>query len=121
LSLWTQCFREDVQGYSYDFHDIALVMGDCERLMALWKQRFGPSIRDVQYEELVSDADRVTSAIAEWIGLPSRTADASTTGSNASISSASLWQARQPVYSGSVHRWKHFVHEVPELLQFKAP
>jgi len=121
LSLWTQCFREDVQGYSYDFHDIALVMGDCERLMALWKQRFGPSIRDVQYEELVSDAGRVTSAIAEWIGLPPRAAAASTTGSNASIGTASLWQARQPVYSRSVDRWKHFVHEVPELLQFKAP
>lgn len=119
LSLWTQCFREDVQGYSYDFHDIALVMGDCERLMAQWQQRFGPSIRNVHYEELVSDPGRVTAGLAEWIGLPPRAAAASTREPNASISTASLWQARQPVYFRSVGRWKHFVHEVPELLLFK--
>jgi tetratricopeptide (TPR) repeat protein len=120
LSLWTQCFQEDVQGYSYDFHDIALVMGDCGKLMAQWQQRFGPSIREVRYEELVSDPGRVTAALAEWIGLSRRAAAAPPAGSNASISTASLWQARQPVYSGSVDRWKHFVHEVPELLQFKG-
>ena len=120
LSLWTQCFQEHVQGYSYDFHDIALVMGDCEKLMAQWQQRFGPSIREVRYEELVSDPGRVTAALAEWIGLSQRATAAPPAESNASISTASLWQARQPVYSGSVDRWKHFVHEVPELLQFKA-
>ena len=120
LSLWTQCFREDVQGYSYDFHDIALVMSDCERLMAHWQQRFGTSIRDVHYEELVSDPGRVTAALAGWIGLPPRAAAASTTESNSSISTASLWQARQPVHSRSVDRWKHYVREMPELLQFKA-
>lgn len=119
LSLWTQCFREDVQGFSYDFHDIALVMGDCERLMAQWRQRFGPSIRDVRYEELVSDPDRITAGLAEWVGLAPRAAAASPTESSTSISTASLWQARQPVYSRSVDRWKHFVQEVPELLLFR--
>lgn len=120
LSLWTQCFLEDVQGYSYDFRDIALVMDDCERLMAHWQQRYGPSIRELHYEDLVANPDRVTTALAGWIGLPSRSAGVQTTESNPTISTASLWQARQPVYSRSIGRWKRFIQEVPELLKFKT-
>ena len=63
--------------------------------------------------------NRMIEILAEWIGLSPRTVDASTVESNSSLSTASLWQARQPVYSTSVGRWKHFVQQLPELLQFK--
>lgn len=120
LSLWTQCFLEDVQGYSYDFRDIALVMDDCERLMAHWQQRYGPSIREIHYEDLVANPDRITAALANWIGLPTRSAETQPAGPNSTISTASLWQARQPVHSRSIGRWARFVQEVPELLKFKT-
>jgi len=120
LSLWMQCFLEDVQGYSYNFDDIAMVMGDRSRLMAHWNQRHARSITTIRYEELVSAPDQITEALAKWIGLPPRTRVISTPESKPSISTASLWQARQPVYSTSVGRWKHFAKQVPELLRFKA-
>lgn len=119
LSLWMQCFLEDVQGYSYEFDDIALVMGDCDRLMKHWNQRHSRSIKTVLYEELVSMPNRLVEILAEWIGLSPRTVDATTVEPNSSLSTASLWQARQPVYSTSVGRWKHFMQQLPELLQFK--
>ncbi len=37
-----------------------------------------------------------------------------------SISSASLWQARQPVYTRSIERWRHYAPYLPELLKFSA-
>lgn len=119
LSLWMQCFLEDVQAYSYDFDDIAQVMRDCDRLMAHWTRQFPQAIRTVQYEQLVTAADDVADTLAHWIGIPARqTARNAPTGAASSIATASLWQARQPVTTRSVGRWRGYASCVPELLHF---
>jgi len=117
LSLWSQAFLEEVQGYSYDFADIALVMRDAERLMARWQKFYPDAIREVQYEQLAANPENVIAELATWLGLP---ADAMTQPAKpvASISTASLWQARQPVYTRSVERWRNYAKFVPELLKF---
>jgi tetratricopeptide (TPR) repeat protein len=115
LSLWMQPFREDVQGYACDFGDIATVMRDCERLMTHWQRLFPHAIRTVRYEELVAARDPTLSALAEWIGLPEARKDP---GESSSIGTASLWQARQPVYSSSVQRWQAYAELLPELSRF---
>jgi tetratricopeptide (TPR) repeat protein len=116
LSLWAQSFSEDVQGYAYHFDHIAVVMRDCERLMQHWRRCFPHSIRAVHYEELVAAPEATMAALATWAGLP----DAATTRAESpSISTASLWQARQPVYARSLRRWQAYVEYVPKLLEFK--
>lgn len=114
LSLWKQCFTKDVQRYAYDFDDIALVLRDCERLMSHWRARYPDSIRTAHYEDLVSDTSTVVSALARWIGLPAVPAEGSDRPTS-QISTASLWQARQPVNKRSIGRWKHYAAHVPEL------
>lgn len=121
LSLWMQSFTEEVQGYAYDFGDMATVMQDCRRLMAHWQKLHGTSIYAVRYEELAADPDAVMAAASRWLGLPD--ADATPSAPNrksSTISTASLWQARQPVYTRSVARWRNYVPYVPELLKFSA-
>ena len=119
LSLWMQCFLEDVQGYSYDFGDTALVMHDCARLMACWHQRHADSIRTVWYEDLVAEPQATVANLAQWIGLPSLAASGpASIMPKSSISTASLWQARQPVNTHSVGRWRHYAQHLPELLRF---
>jgi len=115
LSLWMQCFREDVQGYAYDFTNIAMVMRDCERLMARWKTRYPRSIRPVRYEDLVADEQVVVAELARWIGFPPRLSDAASPEMVSSIGTASLWQARQPIYARSIGRWKSYAPYIPEL------
>jgi len=117
LSLWSQAFLEEVQGYSYDFADIALVMRDAARLLAHWRRFYADSIREVQYEQLAADSENVIAELASWLGLP---AGALTQPAKpvSSISTASLWQARQPVYTRSVQRWRNYAEFVPELLKF---
>jgi hypothetical protein len=119
LSLWMQCFLEEVQGYSYDFDDIATVMQDCDRLMAHWGERFPAAIRSVYYEQLVTTPQDVIASLAAWIGLEAPAVDAPDDGAARSdaISTASLWQARQPVNTRSVGRWKDYAPHVPELLR----
>lgn len=117
LSLWMQPFREDVQGYACDFGDIAIVMRDCDRLMTHWQRLFPHAIHTVRYEDLVTEGDSVLSALAGWIGLPEARKDS---GDPSGIGTASLWQARQPVYSRSMQRWRAYAELVPELSRFPS-
>lgn len=117
LSLWSQWFMEDVQAYAYAFEDIAVVMRDCERLMAHWQARYPQAIREVRYEALIAQPEAQIALLAQWIGLPAdHTAPADAVG--ATIGTASLWQARQPIYTRSIGRWRNYAPFVPELERF---
>jgi len=119
LSLWMQSFLEDVQGYAYDFSDIAMAMRDCERLMAHWHDAHPDSIRTVRYEQLVTAPQAVMAGLVVWLGLPAADPNPTPVASPTSIGTASLWQARQPVYASSVGRWKNYATHLPELLRFR--
>lgn len=118
LSLWMQSFSEDVQGYAYDFSDIALVMNDCERLMAHWRARYPGSIHEAAYERIVASPSRIVADLAGQLGLAAPNTNHPTPAISGEISSASLWQARQPIHAESVDRWKNYIRFLPELLGF---
>ena len=119
LSLWMQSFTEDVQGHAYDFGDIAAVKQDEARLMERWRTLHGRSIHAVRYEELVANPQAAVAGVANWMGVEQPTA--SPVGkSQPAISTASLWQARQPVYRHSLERWRNYEGCVPELMRFPA-
>jgi hypothetical protein len=121
LSLWTQCFTEGVQRYAYAFDGIMAVMRDEARLMAHWQTRYPDAVRDVRYEDLVTHTEAVLAELAGWIGLPVRGTPVNgdiASSATATISTASLWQARQPVYASSIGRWRHYAPYLPELLRF---
>lgn len=120
LSLWMQSFHEEVQGYAYDFSSIALVMRDCERIMTRWRKLYKGSIREVSYERLVHSPDPAITDLAEWLGLPRAETCVAPKLTPSHISTASLWQARQPIFLRSAGRWKNYVQYVPELSGFKA-
>lgn len=114
VSLWMQSFTEDVQGYAYDFGDIALVMRDCARLLAHWQERHAQAMLTVRYEALVSEPRETVARLAAWLGVPEAPAEGGHAPAGA-ISTASLWQARQPVNTRSVARWKRYQPYIPEL------
>lgn len=121
LSIWMQCFFEEVQGYSYDFNDIALVMRDEQRLMAHWCKLYPDSVRTVRYEELVAMPQTETAKLATWIGLATTSSPAPSACKkpiNAIINTASLWQARQPIHGNSVNRWQYYAPYIHELSRF---
>lgn len=119
LSIWMQYFAGPELGFAYDFADIAAVAQGCERLMTAAHKRHGGAIRDVRYEELVLDPDRIIGELAAWIGLPPLAGAADDPRASV-ISTASAWQARQPVHARSIGRWRAYAGFVPELLGFAA-
>lgn len=116
LSLWSQDFAHPDMAFAYDFGDIAAYMEGHDALMQHWKQSLRIPIHELDYENLVTDTDATLASLCDFIGAPADgqgPADES-----APVQSASVWQARQPVYSTSVGRWRHYVPYVPELVQF---
>lgn len=117
LSLWMQSFQAGTQDYAYDFTDIGAVIQGSRRLMKHWLTRYPDAIRAVEYEHLVSTPASVLRSVMDWLELPPHDLLSSDTGGNSIISTASLWQARQPINTRSLHRWENYAAYVPELLQ----
>ena len=114
LSLWFQFFASPLTNFCYSLSDIKQVMDGYDRVMQFWKSR--QTIYETSYERLVSDPQGETSRMLDFIGAPD-TCDL-TPGANDKrrvISTASIWQARQPVYTSSVEKYKKYVEWIPEL------
>ena len=117
LSLWSQSFHDRAHDYAYDFADIAAMIRGCHRLMSHWHARYASSIHTVRYEDLVHEPGACIATLARWLGLPELDPPHSSSDDRA-IRTASAWQARQPVYTRSVGRWRDYLPYLPELLKF---
>ncbi|MGH8117096.1 MAG: tetratricopeptide repeat-containing sulfotransferase family protein [Rhodanobacteraceae bacterium] len=117
LSLWSQDFAHPDLAFAYDVDDIAAFLTGHDALMAHWKQAVPVPIHELDYEALVRDPDGTLAELCRFIDAPFHAAGAPRDDA-APVQSASVWQARQPVYTTSVGRWRHYAPYVPELAQF---
>lgn len=115
LSIWMQSFLSPSQAFAYDWADIAAVSRGTVQLMQHWQERFPDSVRAVPYEALVENTAATLAELAEWLALPAVTSP--DTVASQAISTASLWQARQPVHTRSIGRWRAYAPYLPELLR----
>ncbi|MGH8161461.1 MAG: tetratricopeptide repeat-containing sulfotransferase family protein [Gammaproteobacteria bacterium] len=109
LSLWFQNFAHHRGNFSYRMGDLAWMFGLCRRLMAWWERVLPVRIYTLDYENLVANPEPELRALVGALGLqwePSLM-DTPARSENA-ISTASMWQARQPVYTRSVGRAQHY-------------
>jgi len=118
LSIWIQHFGASEYRFAYDFADIAALMQGCTRLMADARRKTAMPILEVRYEELVGAPDAVINDLASSLGLPAFSIEPKSAAAPSVIGTASVWQARQPVYTRSVGRWQSYAAFVLELLQF---
>ncbi len=116
LSIWSQLFAHSDNDYAYDFDDIAGYVAGCERLMAHWQGTLALPIHIVDYERMVGEPEATLAGIDRFIGLPDTGETGDATAAAAAISSASMWQARQPIYHRSAGRWRDYAPFVPELI-----
>lgn len=116
LSLWSQDFAHPDMAFAYDFGDIKAYMAGHDALMQHWKQSLRVPILELDYEDLVTGTETTLAGLREFIGASA--GEAGHHDETAPVQSASVWQARQPVYKTSVGRWRHYAPYVPELAQF---
>jgi hypothetical protein len=96
------------QGFAYRMDWIGIRMRQIAESMAIWKQAVDLPVLDVWYEKLVADPEAESRRIVAFSGLDwdPRCLDPQRT--QRPVLTASQWQVRQPIYRGSVGRWKRY-------------
>jgi tetratricopeptide (TPR) repeat protein len=94
--------------YSTDLRHIRHVIAQHDRLVAHWRSLFGDDMTTVRYEDLIAEPrvtieKLLTSLGEQWSDRCLAFHELRNT-----VQTASVWQVRQPLYSGSVGRWQRF-------------
>jgi hypothetical protein len=70
---------------------------------------------EVQYETLIADREAETRRLIAFCGLDWDEVCLAPERNRRTVNTASLWQARQPVYATSVERWRRYEPWLGEL------
>jgi len=115
LSIYFQYFAHSRNNYAYDLDDIGFFYAQYMDLMRHWRTVLTIPIYEIHYEELVKDPEKDSRALLSAIGLPWHPGCLEPDKHTATISTASLWQARQPIYTSAVGRWHHYSSRLDAL------
>jgi tetratricopeptide (TPR) repeat protein len=109
-----------ISNFAYDRKDIVRAYLAYLRLMDHWRGALPPDrFLEIDYESLVADPEAVARRLVAFCGLEWNRACLDFHQTNRPIGTASAWQARQPIYRGSVERWRNYepwLGELRELL-----
>ncbi len=94
--------------WSYDLRDIGRFMRRYQNLMKHWHRQLPHAIHTVAYEDLVADPEPHARALLEFCDLPWEDSCLDTAGTARPIYTASVVQARQPIYKTSMGRAERF-------------
>jgi hypothetical protein len=101
--------------YALDLLNIGHYYRQYQRLMAHWKQLYGDDIIDVHYDALVENPRGVAERLLGSLGLEWDDRCLAVPAEDHAIKTASVWQAREPIYQGSSGRSRHYARELAQL------
>lgn len=108
LSAYSKLFKDDMP-HSYDLTEIGRYYKKYEQIMDHWRQVLpAGTMLDVQYEDVVEDAETNARRIIEFLGLPWNDACLDFHKSARPVKTASVSQVRKPIYGSSVKRWERY-------------
>jgi tetratricopeptide (TPR) repeat protein len=95
---------------------LALYYRQYARLMGHWRAVLPPNrFTEVQYGELIGNREAETKRLIAFAGLDWDEACLLPERNDRVVKTASVWQARQPVYASSVERWRRYEPWLGEL------
>jgi len=118
LSCYFQMF--DQLPWANDLASIAETYCFYRETMAHWHQQFPGRIVDVHYEQLTANPEPESRRLIEACGLDWDPACLEYFKQENRVSTASLWQVRQPIYQTSKQRWVHYAAHLEPLAQGMA-
>ncbi len=120
VSCWMTNFRQI--RWAHDPGHIASRFAQYGRLMEHWRQVLPVAILEVSYEETVADLEGTARRLVAWCGLEWDAACLAFHQGKRLVRTASITQVRQPIYTRSVDRWKHYQQALgPLLSQLEVP
>ncbi|MDF2763836.1 MAG: hypothetical protein K0S81_830 [Rhodospirillales bacterium] len=108
---------QDRHAYNRDLRALGLYYRQYVRLMAHWRAALPNPPLEIRYEELIADLEAHTRRILEYCGLPWDDRCLAFHETRRSVVTPSTWQVRQPLYTGSVGRWRRYEKHLGPLLE----
>jgi tetratricopeptide (TPR) repeat protein len=115
LSCFTQNFGERLP-FTTDFARLADYYKGYERISRHWGRILGPRMLELSYEDLVEDTEKESRRMVDFIGLNWDPACLEFHGNERIVTTASYDQVRQPIYRGSIGRWRSYETEMAPLI-----
>ena len=107
LSIYFQNFNAN-HPYAADLEMLGDYYTQYLDLMQHWKRVLNIPILDVQYEEMVKDPEKTSQGIIDFLHLEWNDECLAFHKSGRVTTTPSYDQVKQPVYSGSINRWKNY-------------
>lgn len=120
LSCYRQLFARG-QHFTYDLTEIGEYWLQYQRMMDHWAAVLPGRVLTVQYEEVVADFEPQVRRLLDFCGLSWEDACLRFYESERPVRTPSSEQVRQPIYDRSVGHWRHYEHELGELIDVIAP
>jgi tetratricopeptide (TPR) repeat protein len=116
LSCFSILFAGD-QPYSYDLAELGRYHAGYRALMQHWRRVLPDGVMlEVDYEDVVDDLEGQARRIVAHCGLDWQDACLAFHRTQRAVRTASVLQVRQPIYRGSVGRWRPYAHLLQPLL-----
>jgi tetratricopeptide (TPR) repeat protein len=115
LSIFAHRFGRDMR-YACDIEDTYFYSRELNRLVDHWKSLFSDTIHVVQYDELVIDPKTVVSSTLNFLDLEWEDSCLNFHQLHNVVSTASVWQIRQPLYQRSSGRWRHYKSQLSSVI-----
>ncbi len=106
VSCWMTNFRQI--RWANDPEHIAARFAEYRRVMEHWRATLPVPVLEVPYEDTVADLQGVARRLVAWCGLEWEPACLEFHKAERPVRTASVTQVRQPLYTRSVARWKHY-------------
>jgi tetratricopeptide (TPR) repeat protein len=106
VSCWMTNFRHI--HWASDPDHIAARFGEYRRVTEHWRQVLPVPVLEVDYEETVADLEGVARRLLDFCGLEWEPGCLAFHEGKGPVRTASVAQVRQPIYSRSVARWRHY-------------
>jgi tetratricopeptide (TPR) repeat protein len=115
LSVYFQSFF-NVSPYANDLSHLAHYYGQYLRIMEHWRRVLpADTLLEVQYEELVQDTESWARRMVDFVGLPWDPSCLEFHRTERAVITASKWQVRQKINTGSVGRWRKYARYLAPL------
>jgi tetratricopeptide (TPR) repeat protein len=115
VSCWMTQFK--AVRWAFDLEYIAERIKQYWRIMDYWQQTLPVPMLEIDYEETVADQVSQTARLLDFVGLEWDDACLQFHKTDRLVRTASVTQVRQPIYTRSLERWRHYEAVLQPLLE----
>jgi tetratricopeptide (TPR) repeat protein len=107
----------DAYPFSYRLEELARYYGAYSDLIAHWRHTLGGSLRELRYEDMVSDPVGAVAPLARALGLDWQDSAVAVEGNTTVCLTQSAAQIRSPIHRTSIGHWRHYRGHLEPLIE----